>query len=245
MANDITVVCQGRYLPETIEAINSYLDYGLQVIYSGWEGYPIPLTHRNLICCYSTDPVNPGVTNRNRQIVSSRRGLELVQTKYAWKVRSDQIYPVEAIKTYLDFFENHPDRDRRIFTPGLYTKEVFHFRDHQTLGKLSDIKRFWSCELDPYDGPPDYNAVIRSETYFVVNYLDFYCSAVMSMRLRWRDYLLDNSPKRLEALEKTNQLMPKYFVPMPRVLFYWPKHNMFNGYHYDYCEKVHGEYWAS
>lgn len=243
---NITVVCQGKWLPETIEVIKNYLKAGLLVIYSGWVGDPCPATHPQLVACYSEDPENPGVGNRNRQIVSSQRGLELVQTKYAWKVRSDQIYPIESINQCLNFFLEHSDRDKKIFTPGLYTKEILHIRDHQTLGLTKEIRKLWRCELDEYNGPVDYNQVTRAETYIVMNYLDFYSTAVMEMRLRWREYFLDNSPKRNEALEKSNKIMPQYFVPFPKIHFNWPKHEGFHtgGYNYDACSKIYGEWWS-
>lgn len=240
----VTVVCQGKFLAETVEVLKNYLDVGLQVIYSGWVGEACPVTHENLTVCYSEDLKNPGVGNRNRQIVSSAKGLSKVTTKYAWKVRSDQIYPTESIRQCLDFFFNHKDRDKKIFTPGLYTKEVYHFRDHQSLGKTSEVKRLWSCELDSYEGAVDYNACMRAETYIAVNYLDFYSSTVMGQRLRYREYLLDGAPKRAEALEKSNLIMPQYFVPMPRVELNWPRHAGFHvgGYNYEACAQIYGEY---
>lgn len=242
MKDEITVVCQGAINSCLQEVLTNYLDAGLLVVYSGWTHEPCPFTHPNLVVCYSQDPANPGVGNRNRQIVSSRRGLELVRSKYAWKVRSDQIYPTLSVEKCLKFFDEHPDKDRRLFTPGLYTKEVFHVRDHQILGKTNELRRFWNCELDEYNGPADYNEVMRAETYLVVNYLDFYSSAAMNMRLNYREYLLDNSPKRAEALAKSNEIMPKYFVPFPKVDFKWRKHFGDGPYHYDYTSRVHGEW---
>jgi len=244
MKDEITVICQGKLCIETREVIQNYLNAGLLVIYSGWTNEPCPFAHPNLVVCYSEDLVNPGVGNRNRQIVSSKRGLELVRSKYAWKVRSDQIYPTSSVEQCLKFFEEHPNRDNRIFTPGLYSKEVFHIRDHATLGKTNELRRFWNCELDEYNGTVNYNEVMRAETYLVVNYLDFYSSTVMNMKLNYKEYLLDNSPKRAEALVKSNEIMPKYFVPMPKIQMYWPKHSNLHigGYNYDYCSKVYGEY---
>lgn len=234
---------QGKFYAETPQVLAEFIKCGRvsKIIYSGWINDVPPLNHEKIIVAYNEDVPNPGIGNRNRQIKTSYNGLKLVQTKYAWKVRSDQLYPVESLDKYLDFFENHKDRDNKIFTPGLYTKEVFHIRDHMQIAKTSMVKRLWSCDYDKYEGPTDYNACLRAETYIVVNYLDFYSTAVMDMRLRWREYLLDCSPKRDVALAKSNEIMPKYFVPLPRVDFSWPKQFM-SSYHYDYCAQVHGEY---
>ncbi len=240
--DDITIVVQGKLFPETPYVISLWADAGFSAIYSGWTNEPLPMAHPRVLSCYSDD-VKPGVGNRNRQIQSSARGLHEVKTKYAWKVRSDQIYPVESINKCYDFFLNHDYRDKKIFTPGLYSKEVFHIRDHQTLGKTNELKKLWGCAFDKYDGPADYNVCLRAETYLVVNYLDFYSTTVMSMRMKYKDFLLDNSPKRDEALAKSEVIMSKFFVPFQKVEFSWPKHGMAS-YHYDYCEQVHGEWWS-
>jgi|JI10StandDraft_1071094.scaffolds.fasta_scaffold07924_14 hypothetical protein len=245
--NELTVVVQGKCYHEcTYQIVLNYLQNPRisSVIYSGWDNTIFSLAHKKLVIVYNEDPKKPGDVNRNRQIVSSYNGLKYVKTKYAWKVRSDQIYGQDAINCYLDFFEkNFDENNPKIFTPGLYNKELFHIRDHQTMSSTSKVKEFWNCPLDEYDGPADYNICSRAEAYFVCNYLRWYDNTVSEVLSNKDRFLYDSAPERAEMLKYSNAIMPKYFVPFPKVSFSWPKHGMAE-YHYDVCMRLHGEYWS-
>ena len=245
--DQLTVVVQGAISDVTPEVVQHYLDSSriYRVIFSGWAGEFLPLTHKKLTITYNEDPRKPGIGNRNRQIVSSYFGVALSQTKYTWKVRSDQIYNQECINTYLDYFEDQFDEKYpKIFTPGMYTKELFHIRDHQTLSTTKKIKEFWQCPLDEWIGTVDYNQCVRAEAYIVCNYLKIYSTAAFLAISEPKKYLLDNAPERAKMLISSNRIMPNYFQAMPPVDFRWPRHFGSGPYHYETAKNLHGEWWG-
>ena len=243
--DELTVCVQGPISAETPIVVQHYLENPRisRVIFSTWTEC-FPLAHPKLTVVYNELPKKPGIGNRNLQIVSSYFGLILSQTKYSWKVRSDQIYDQACINTYLDFFEDQfNEKDPKIFAAGLYNKELFHIRDHNQISTTKKLIELWQCPLDEWIGPVDYTQCIRAEAYIVCHYLKRYSTAAFTALMEPKKYLLDNAPERAMMLERSNQVMPKYFVAMPKVNFSWPKHGMAQ-YHYELTSRMHGEYWA-
>ena len=112
LINDISIVVQGAVdkteTPKCLKSIRQYLP-NAEIILSTWEGTDLSCIeglYDKLVL--SKDP--GGVfyekkkyyQNINRQIVSTKAGLELAERKFIMKLRSDLIF---TNNTFLDYFE--------------------------------------------------------------------------------------------------------------------------------------------
>lgn len=115
----------------------------------------------------SADPGNPGPSNFNRQVISTRAGVEEALSggaKYVWKTRSDQrVYSPRAIELFRTLMMLFPPTDPgtaagRIVVPSANTlrNRMYGASDQMQFGMGSDLLRLWSLELDPRG--PDFTA---------------------------------------------------------------------------------------
>lgn len=197
-----TLIIHGTIVPETANVIQNCLSSGLEVIYSGWTGKPLSMTHENLICCYSDIPTKDP-DGRNTTIISSRKGLKVSKTSYSWLMKSDEIRP---INTCLSSFAKNDFLGKRLFTPAIY-EDVPFGANLSMFGATKDLLRVFNCELDENQ---DEN-IADIETYILANYMDFYSTLVCNMRLRWREYLTSEAKNWEHAINASRVTMHKYF----------------------------------
>lgn len=173
--NDISIVVQGAAdkteTPKCLTSIRQYLP-NAEIILSTWEGTDLSCIeglYDKLVL--SKDP--GGVfyekkkyyQNINRQIVSTKAGLELAERKFIMKLRSDLIF---TNNTFLEYFEKFNQRideyklfEHKILVPATFTrfqykqnsiKTPFHVSDWWYLGLNQDIKKFFNA-IEPVKEP--------------------------------------------------------------------------------------------
>lgn len=114
----------------------------------------------------SDRPANPGIQNRNCQIVSTRAGVGTAcayGARWILKTRTDlavlNASVFESAATLLGTLDDAPARRLgsrgRLLVPSTYTRKflLYHPSDLVMLGQSDDMQRFWSAPLDPRSGP--------------------------------------------------------------------------------------------
>lgn len=195
-------------------------------------------------------PENPGVGNRNCQIISSRAGLKLVEPyEYVIKARSDQIVWAHSMQKMYNYFCKH-HAGHIIFTLGMYRQFPFHPRDHMFWGLAEDLQNLFDIPLDPTPSntPVDYRKMLRAEAYIgqyyylrhALNDVDKY--KIKAMIECPHTYLYDDAPLLNEALGMDFLLRDSVFRPFPQIDMAWPKHGLLS-YHYHIGASL-SEYWG-
>jgi hypothetical protein len=113
----------------------------------------------------STPPAIAGVQNRNRQIVSTRAGIEraidlgartIVKTRTDLAILGESVF--EQAERWLQNFDASRARrlglQNRLIVPSSYTRKylLYHPSDLVMLGAAEDMAQFWSAPLDPRSG---------------------------------------------------------------------------------------------
>lgn len=239
----ITVIMQGPvYDNWTASFYQRYQEMSFveRVILSTWKGEKF--VKGDVI--YNSKPDYSGIHNRNYQIVSSYNGILKSETEICLKVRSDMFLPnlEQMLRFFLDNDQN------QIYTLSIYPRFVFHPRDHVFLGTTENLKTMFNIPLD-YEKCSQLNPssnYVRTETYIGVWWYAKQEPKIENYIAEPINYLMDNSPKRNEALEVYHKLIRenKGFLPFPRIPIEWPKHYP-EGYPFEklkiYGEIYHGE----
>jgi len=254
----IDLVLQGPFNAYSAEIVNLYseLPWVGKIIISCWDGeitLENSLFDGNKIKVVSSLPLTNGsIGNRNAQLTTSHRGMSEVTTEFAVKLRSDQKISLDSMNIMFERMIQTPDK---IGTLGFYKSFPFHPRDHSFWGRTEELKELFTAPHDPswhhVSNPPDawphmgfYGYQTRAECYIASHYLARKDDRVKQMVENPHYYLWDFSPKWEDALKLSEELMPKYFYPMPRIDFEWPKHGL-SAYHYDFAARHYGENWGN
>lgn len=168
-SSDISVVVQGpihrqeNLTRRVLESVRAYLPES-EVILSTWKGSDATgLSYDVLLLNDDPGAIN-GNNNVNRQIVSTRNGLEKASRKYAMKLRTDTLLTGTG---FLDAFERYPERrddfkvfEHKVVIPTLYTRNplralfysalsyyFFHPSDIFQFGLKTDLWLLWNIPL--------------------------------------------------------------------------------------------------
>lgn len=247
----IDLVIQGATDHYTEEIVAHYqkLPWVHRVIVSTWDGYYAPPSADETF--YSFPLSNNGIGNRNAQITTSYNGLREVMTDFAAKLRSDQKISLDSMNA---LYERMLVNQDKILTLGFYRPFPFHPRDHSFWGTTENLVDLFDIPHDhntypvsnPHDSWPHpgfYSHFTRAECYIASQYLAKKDHRAKRMVEAPIQYLHDFAPSWEYAKEVSDELMPKFFVPAPKIDFEWPKHGM-SAYHYDWAERNYQEYWA-
>jgi hypothetical protein len=113
----------------------------------------------------SAPPAIAGVQNRNRQIVSTRAGIEraidlgartIVKTRTDLAILGESVF--EQAERWLQNFDasraHRLGLQNRLIVPSSYTRKylLYHPSDLVMLGAAEDMAQFWSAPLDPRSG---------------------------------------------------------------------------------------------
>ena len=246
----IDIIMQGPVSPGTYEYAKSHAEfqYVNKVIVSTWEGQPILEPTDKIQILYTPDIENPGQNNRNRQIVSTQKGLEHSTANIIIKSRSDQHIRSHSLARMYDYFlENCPITERfldnsgpqgAIFVLNLYTRFVFHPEDHLFMGWAPDIRALFDLPLDPIypvnmENPGDNAGVYsdwahvdtRPNAYIGMYYYARFNERIAEMVRDYKNYVVDEAPFREEALQLDRQYRDKIFKAFPKVDIWWQKYN--------------------
>lgn len=203
-SNQISIVVQGPVRPgitsEVLQSIRNALPEG-EIILSVWEGSDVTGLEFDKVVL-SPDPgavvqeeVNFTKSNINRQIVSTKRGLELVSRPYVLKFRTD------ILLNDASFLEQFEKWDRivpplhvknRILICSYYTRNPrvfplpFHPSDWVLFGCTEDIQKYFDVPLEEASEIqwfkthkrlhprffPDLLSRYVPEQYFCIHYLE-------------------------------------------------------------------------
>jgi len=255
----LDIVLQGQYNEFTEEVIVNYskLPFVNNIILSCWQDDNVH-SKRNfgsgIVLVTNQKPITFGDDNINLQIVSSLNGLKKVNTEYAIKMRTDQLYDYNSMMVMYDFFIKNR-KDHLIFVPGMYPHLLFHPRDHLFWGKTSDLIKLFDIPLktnnvtDKVRIPKQdlwkyYGYFIRSETYIGANYCSNFDDRIKIFLIQPEKYLFDGSSNWQESLEVSDTVTKNLFKSFPRtnVDLSWPKKNL-NSYPYEDQKYGYNECW--
>lgn len=254
----IDLVLQGSFNHYSYEIAKHYLNLSFvnNIIISCWENDNISNCDNDKIIFIQSEDINPpGIGNRNRQIKSSLAGIKSVSTEFCAKLRSDQKISLDSMYLMFNFYKKHKEREitfydnylkpnNRICVAGIFRPFPFHPRDHIFWGNTKDLIDVFDIPYDNnIDTNPNYSLYTRAEAYIASWYYAKFDNDIYNYINNPQKYLVDDCPNIKEALLKSEFLGAKVFKPFPRINFEWPKHGL-HKYHYDYTEKILGEYWS-
>lgn len=250
----IDIVMQGPIWPQTARDAYNYLNNNLvnKVIISTWHGERFIAASERIEVIYSNPLENPGMGNRNRQLYSSRVGVERSTEQIVVKTRTDQ--RIDDLSFMYDYFMRHNKIEERfldgtgpkgaIFTVGLYTHFPFHPQDHLFWGWNEDIRQLFSTPLDhiiPNANQVTDNSgaftnyahmVTRPNTYIGMFYYAKFDKDIQYMLDNPREFIVDAAPRFQEALVLDALYRDRIFKAFPKLKLWWYKHN--RDYPYDW-----------
>lgn len=189
--------------------------------------------------------VNPrGTGNRNLQINTSRNGLNVIDSEFCAKMRTDQFIRLHSMEIMHKFAADRM-QNGRIFVMGMYRAFPYHPRDHVFWGRTEDVKKVFDIPFDPDFEPnphQDYRYKTRAETYIGQFYYARFDPTIQEHINNPLTYTVDTAPKLNEALAKDFAIRDDVFVPFPKVSMSWPKHGL-QEYHY-HVGAHFTEYWS-
>lgn len=202
-SEEISVVIQGsinkKYIVKCLKSIKKYLPKA-EVILSTWSGEDVEgLETLYDVVLFNNDPGAEIFTpdgkrqNQNRQILSTKNGVNVAKKKYVLKIRSD----MELLGCkFLKYFDKYNIRNKqckilkkRILINSLYTRNsiykkkknnieyeqpyLFHVSDWMMFGLKEDISNVWNIPLAPEPETSQYfvnNATLRHEKGCLTRY---------------------------------------------------------------------------
>ena len=255
---DMDIVLQGKYDSDTDEIIREYskLPWVNKIIVSCWKGDTTNAQHDSSRVQFvrSEYPSSPGTDNRNLQIVSSLAGLKLVNTPFAAKMRSDQLYDANSMNRMYEWLKKY-HKPTQFFVAGSYPHLLFHPRDHIFWGSTADLINLFSCPLEQH-GLVDrirvkkeelygyVNEYIRSETYIGAHYMARFHPEINRFLLHPEKYLYDGAPEWMVPKQLSDHWTGEYFRPFPRegIDLTWRRKG-WSSYPYD-AQYASGERWG-
>ena len=251
------IVLQGGLYPNTFKTAEYYLqlDFVTRIIISTWENETInKISNDKIILIKSRKPEN-GTGNMNLQIVSSYNGLLEVKEERSVKMRTDQMIYHESMYKIKNYVDTHLDIDVRyannegprgpIFILGMNKIYPFHPQDHIFWGYTSDLITLFNIPLmTPKNRRVgnDFKTELRCPIYLGANYFAKFEPKIFKFIDNYKEYLVDDAPKKEEAKKISEQLRDKIFKVLPRIKMFWEKYN-WNYYPYDWYGSS-GEYYA-
>ncbi len=250
----IDIVMQGPIWPRTYTDAQNYLNSPLvdKVVISTWKGEPQLSSSDRIEVIYSEPLENTGMGNRNRQLYSSRVGIEHTTAPIVVKTRSDQ--RLDNLQMMYDYFMQHNQIEYTfvdgsgpkgaIFVVGLYTYFPFHPQDHLFWGWTEDMQKLFSAPLDPImpnahqvtdnsGAHTDYaHTVIRPNTYIGMFYYALFNKDIQHMIEHPHEFIVDAAPRFNEAVALDAVYRDQIFKAFPKIPLWWYKHN--RDYPYDW-----------
>jgi len=238
----IDVLIQGPVYSYTREFINRYRDYDFvnRVIFSTWKENEVLYRDWDIDELVLSDyPSNPGLGNRNLQLVTSLAGMNKIHSSVVMKIRSDMFVPLDKIW----YFYCTERINNNILTLSIYPRFPFHPRDHMFIGNSKDMWELFDIPLDKVkDFQYNESTTIRTETYIGSHYCRKFNPEIQKFVDEPYKYLTDSASHKDEALKISNQLISDgvAFQPLPQLPIEWPKHYP-NGYPFRHLKNLYGE----
>jgi hypothetical protein len=235
----ISVVIQGPLYSFTnnIAGIYEKLNSVDEIIISCWENDDIRILEKNnkIKILQNAIPNNPGIGNRNCQIVSSLNGAKLANGDIVIKTRSDMMISNDSMNTIIDFYKKNKTPEFRyiagngpvskIFSMRNYLTYPFHPDDHLFIGHKSDIIDLFDIPLDDnYNKNIDYSTYIRTEAYIGSYYYSKFDNNILKYINNPSKYLTDCSKCIDKAFATYYLYFNKIIKSLPKLSGSWPKY---------------------
>jgi len=178
-SRDIGVVIQGEVKETTVETVRSIRKHlpGAQVIFSTYNGEDVDGIDADVIV-KSEDPGYCGIVrkypyeqknNVNRELVTSRAGIEACTARYCIKLRSDMILTgtdfLDIYNRVSKYMTTESVVSRRIMVEALSTSKSgiinFGISNLWFMGLTSDLQRLFSADLYKDVGKRDFKSEYR------------------------------------------------------------------------------------
>lgn len=198
IAEQIVIILQGSiknnscFLKETLDLYAQGFK-GAEIILSSWDDeikfLPRGLS-KKIIKVSSSKPLNPGISNINLQIVSTKNALECARKlnrKYVVKTRTDQrIAKQIGIQKIIEGLELNSRRDKKLIaipSSNTFLYRIYGATDQLQISEIDNLIKYWSCDLDTRETnqsawPFSKNLSMRqhselklSEVYLAFNYV--------------------------------------------------------------------------
>lgn len=238
----LTVVLQGQITPWTSEYARKYAEFACvkEIILSTWISENVSNDIQAVSqVILSPKPENPGMGNRNMQIVSSAAGCKAALTHWVLKVRTDTFLP-QLDDMYGFAMEKQTD-PAQLFCLNVFPTYAYHPNDWFFLGHYRTINKLFDIPLDPVEksGVEDeayWSDKVRSETYLGVHYV-----GKADLLKNPRQYLMDISPERERIVGAWREEIRarRSFVPMPMFPVVCDKHYK-NGFPHNLLRSIYG-----
>ena len=169
--NDLTIIIQGRVLPECLEFYcKEYTDYN--IIISTWEDVTIDksILTSNIKLIQSLKPIITGKSNIFLQVESTVNALNLIDTEYCIKMRGDETYSnIEYV------YHKIKSNNNKLYTTPIYFRHGvdcnLHPSDHLIAGKTQKLKNmFYNFENRDDKWPPEKKICVNYFENCKINY---------------------------------------------------------------------------
>ena len=272
--NNISIIVQGavskEYTTICLEKLRKYLP-GAEIILSTWEGSDVSNLKPDKLLL-NKDP--GGVKDKKsdyftnnllRQLVSTQNALEVVDTKYTLKMRTDLILKSRRFLQYWDKFnacnENKKVVKDKIITTSFFTKRFlcdkkckcimpvpFHVSDWFVFGNSDDVRKLYMVDLPEEPEQSSYFALKPyvgnkvdllncSHQYAPEQYItyNFYRTYTRNMAVKFEHYLDYNNYNIQEA---EDFIMNNFKIFSPQELdFECKKEKTKKDYYNKWCRK--------
>ncbi len=163
---EISVIIQGDIRAQTADCVASVGKYlpGAEVIFATYEDAEPPAGFTGRLIRVADPGDQPPFTrnsravrsNMNRQIATTRAGLEAATRPYVLKLRSDAILVSDAMpRLFAEAQAADPDR-ARLIVPSFFTRNprgvsgyLFHASDWFMFGEAARVRAFWETDFFP------------------------------------------------------------------------------------------------
>jgi WavE lipopolysaccharide synthesis len=202
------------------------------IVISTWSGVSINFNRRynNLCILYSDKPDNPGISNVNLQIETTRAGIKYaskINAKYVLKSRTDQIFLSPLLLIHLhnvvDFPKNRSNVPRFVVSSlNTFCFRPYSISDMFMFGKIEHMVEYWDIPFDTRlpNEIADYrfdSLALWAKARLAENYLS--------------SKFLENRGETLDfTLEHYYKILSKYFVVLnsSSIGQMWPKYSNFD-----------------
>lgn len=236
--SDISFVLQGAYTKETYKSIKMLekVYKGCEIILSTWEGTKIDEKIEKKVdkIVFSKDP--GGIwdekiklwNNVNRQIISSKNGIQASTKKFVMKLRTDMTFKTKSfLKFYCKFYNLKVENEFKIFKQRvlifnsllckknpwdfgeslLFFPIIFHFNDWIQFGLRDDVFRIWNINL--FDGKSNFWNTDYFEKNIFIETKMFETSFSMAPETFIFSNLLSNKKEFKSIADASNDLIKK------------------------------------
>lgn len=156
LSEHISVIVQGPIHPQesltkrVLESVRTHLP-NAELILSTWKGSDVSGLDCDVLLLNDDPGAINGNNNVNRQIVSTRNGLQKASRQYAVKLRTDTLLTGTG---FLEVFDRDTERredfkvfQHKVVIPTLYTRNPLHFNIHTGTSYFFSSERYFSVWL--------------------------------------------------------------------------------------------------